>query len=211
MLSLTPSNQPYTNEHDSVLEIRGHRPWMADGITTIRPVRGRGLNNNGMDTTRHRGFASFPRSTCPCLCKRRRQHPIHSVGDIHGNVHTGVVADIDHDTSGRHPAHIDRIAGRAKVAHPTNGEVVVVDVLRGWWWWLQWHGGWSVWGDHPPCQTCHEHVLSVSCQEGDTGMLRPNHDWGYGTRILDDIATQILNLRNPGSLVNFIANIILDF
>ena len=28
---------------------------------------------------------------------------------------------------------------------------------------------------------------------------------------LDDIATQILNLRNPGSLVNFIANIILDF
>ena len=141
MLSSIPSNQPYANEHDYILEIQGHRTWVADGVTTTRPVRGRSLNDNTrMDTTRHRGVAGFPRSTYPCPCKHRRRRPIYSVGDILGNIHAGVVANSGHDTSGRHPADGGHIAGWAKVAHPTNGEVVVVDIIGGRRR-LPWHGG----------------------------------------------------------------------
>ena len=114
MLSSIPSNQPYANERDYILEIQGHRPWVADGVTTTRPVRGRSLNDKtGMDTTRHRGVAGFPRSTYPCRCQHRRRRPIYSFGDILGNIHAGVVAHIGHDTSGRHPADGGRIAGWA--------------------------------------------------------------------------------------------------
>ena len=51
---------------------------MADGVTTTRPVRGRSLNDNtGMDTTRHRGVAGFPRSNCRCQHRRRTSNIFH--------------------------------------------------------------------------------------------------------------------------------------
>ena len=147
---------------------------MADGVTTTRPVRGRSLNDNtGMDTTRHRGVAGFPRSNCRCQHRRRRS--IYSFGDILGNIHAGVVAHIGHDNSGRHPADGGRIAGWAKVAHPTNGEVVVVDLIGGRRR-LPWRGGWSDRGGRPPRQMRYEHMLSFSSENGDTGMFRQNHE-----------------------------------
>ena len=131
---------------------------MVDGVTATRPIRGRSINDTGVDTTRHRGVAGFPRSNCRCQHRRRR--PVYSVGDILGDVHAGV-AHIGHDNSGCHHADGGRIAGWAKVAHPTNGEVVVVDLIGGRRR-LPWRGGWSDRCGRPPRQMCNEQMLSFA-------------------------------------------------
>ena len=131
---------------------------MAENITTARIVRGRVWDS----TTAHdRGFTGITRSTNSCRWWHRwwvrRLLPL--PGNAVGN---GLFARTERVTEDV------RFDDRTKIAHPTNGDLVLVVIIRRrrrrrqr----LPRRGGWLFRSSRPPRQTRSEHVLYDSCRQ----------------------------------------------
>ena len=187
MLSSIRSNQPYANEPVYILEHRWSRCWMGENDTTARIVRGR-----GRESTTARGFTGITRPANTCRWRHRwwwvrRLLPL---PDLPGNaVGNGLLARTERVTEGV------RFDDWTKIAHPTNGVLVLVVVIRRrrrrrqr----LPRRGGWVFRSSRPPRQTRNEHVLYDSCRQRSERMFWRANARGHGACVLDDIVNQIL-------------------
>ena len=173
MLSSIRSNQPYANEPVYILEHRWSRCWMGENDTTARIVRGR-----VRESTTARGFIGITRPANTCRWRHRWGVRLLPLPDLPGNaVGNGLLARTERVTEGV------RFDDRTKIAHPTNGVLVLVVVIRRrrrrrqr----LPRRGGWVFRSSRPPRQTRNEHVLYDSCRQRSERLFWRINARGHG-------------------------------